>query len=88
MSVYDLSVPRPPAIEPEAAPNSQSAPSRTGSWSTALLTVVGALFYFVGWLAGSLCVPVGVAARWLAAAVATGWDDASTSWHRTGRMDP
>jgi hypothetical protein len=87
VSVYDLSVPRPPVIEPEG-PNPQSAPSPAWTWGIFLLTAVGALLYVVGWLAGSILVPVLVGGRWVVAAIATGWDDASNSWRGTGRMEP
>ena len=87
MSVYDLSVPRPPAPDPEELdhPTPSTIWRRLGRGG---LTLLGALFYFVGWLAGSLMVPLGFAGRWVVAAIATGWDDASTSWHRTGRIEP
>jgi hypothetical protein len=82
--VYDLSVPRPPAIDPDPA-QAPARPSAGTLLRLGFLTVLAAVLYCLGRVAGSICVPIGVAARWMYAAMATGWDDASTSWHRTGR---
>jgi hypothetical protein len=85
VTAYDLSVPRPPTIDPEQPDVAPSAP--LWPWLAAgLATLIAGALYAVGWLAGSALVPILDAGRWMMAAMATGWDDAATSWRRTGRM--
>jgi hypothetical protein len=53
----------------------------------ALLMLAG-ICYGIGWVAACVAVPGVAGIRWMLAAIATGWDDASTSWSEDRRIEP
>lgn len=90
MSVYDLSVPRRPAIEPahRADPDDTAVARRRPGVSVFALLLIAGMCYAIGWVAACVAVPAAAGIRWMLAAIATGWDDASTSWSEDRRIEP
>lgn len=85
MTVYDPSVPRPPAI-PD--PDDLNPPIAVPFWTRVgriVLTALGGVAYLLGWLTAAILVPVIDSARWVFSAVALGWDDAANDWRADER---
>jgi hypothetical protein len=81
------SVPRPPSIDlggddPDTPP---PVPVRRRITRFAV-TGIAAVFYLLGWVAGSILVPVIDLGRWVFAVISVGWDDAADSWRRNERI--
>jgi hypothetical protein len=78
------SVPRPPTTDDDRP---RGAARKRQLWLVPVDAFALAL-YSVGWLVGSVLIPIGFCCRWMFAAIAVGWDDAGMSWRNSERINP
>jgi hypothetical protein len=85
------SVPRPPILDDDwlnPGPTAEAAgvvKAHVEPWYWWIIVVLATLAYAFGWLAGAVLIPVIGAGKWVFAAVALGWEDASDDWRKDGR---